>query len=73
MNPITCPHCETELTDAEILSLYGRRNNNRRVTPPKAGPGRPALPRCACGAFTINQAEKLQHVCEEVANANKSR
>ena len=67
MIPITCPHCEAELTDAEILSLYGRRNRAKRVAPPNGG--RPRLPRCACGTMTLNQAKKRQHVCQEVSYA----
>lgn len=34
------------LTDDELKTLWGRRNHGRRVTPAKAGPGRPA---CHCG------------------------
>lgn len=50
------------IPDDVLMSERARRNNARRRT--KAG-GRPALPRCACGAMTRNAAAKTAHVCKD--------
>lgn len=60
---IPCPHCGHNLTSDQIRSLWGRFRASFRVTA-TPGPGRPRTKlRCACGAMTVERAEKRNHKC----------
>lgn len=60
---IACPHCGGALSIEMIGQLWGSYCGNRRQSR-EPGPGRPrTMPRCPCGAMTVNRAEQRKHVC----------
>jgi hypothetical protein len=59
---MNCPHCDVELTEEEIRSLWGSMTGRRQT--PHAGPGRPPYKkRCPCGAMTVDRAKLRSHKC----------
>lgn len=60
-----CPHCDHELSAAEIRSLAGQLNASLRRTWTGAG-GRPrsTAPRCPCGEMTLKRAQARGHTCK---------
>ena len=51
-----------DVPDSELWSEVGRRRQAKRKVH-RGGPGRPPKPRCACGRFSRDAAEKKGHVC----------
>ena len=47
--------------ESEIMSAAGSISAKRQT--PHAGPGRPKLPRCKCGAMTLIRAAATGHKC----------
>jgi hypothetical protein len=59
---MNCPHCNHELSEAEIRSIWGAYCAS--LATPHAGPGRPRYKKhCRCGAMTLERAAKRNHKC----------
>jgi hypothetical protein len=61
------------LPEAWVLAAAGRIASARRVKPTggkRPGAGRPKLPRCPCGRFTVRSAVARGHLCKRLAPTN---
>jgi hypothetical protein len=57
--PTACPRCKADLTDAEILSIWGQRNGKRQT--PHAGPGYTKAMREARKPLVENKEDKAEN------------
>jgi hypothetical protein len=62
----------SELDDGVLYREIGRRRQAKRKVH-RGGPGRPRKPRCPCGRFTQDDAQRKRHVCGSAEASARTR